>query len=134
MSDNTNKFVTVACTLFWPKFDKPDQLSEKYGAKLGELSEAAAEILNSWGVIVKDDKPEYGMYISTSSQFPIIPLMENGSPPPGPCYSGTKAHVRLKRREWEYKKKSGVSADPVRVTITEYVGAPEMEPEDEEVF
>lgn len=118
-----NNYMTVKATLHWAKLDRVDDMSGKYGVQLSNLSDAAVNALSAWEVDVKEreDKPEYGRYIKCSSKFEIPALDEEEQPIKGFIGNGSEAIVKIKRREWEFKKKSGVSADITKLTITKLV-------------
>ena len=133
----SNDYINVNVELYWAKLNVVDKLSGKYGVKLCNLSDAAAEKLWGWGIKPKtsDDKPEYGRYINCKSNFEIAAQFEDGEPVTEPIGNGTVATVRLKRRTWEYMNKKGVSADITKLTVTDFVPVGGADPGgDDEVF
>lgn len=120
---SNQQYITVAADLYWAKLDKVDDLSQKYGVTLANLSEAATEALSTAGINVKfrEDKPELGCHIKSSSKYEIKAFYKDGTEVRDRVGNGSKAHVKLRIRPWEYMKKKGVSADISKLTITSLV-------------
>jgi len=140
-TETNGDYINVKADLYWARLTKVDPMSGKYGVKLCNLSDAAKEKLWGWGIKKKQvtqdpDHPEYGTYMNCKSQFEIPAVFEDGEPVTDLIGNGSSAIVRLKRRNWTYENVTGVKADVVKITITDFVPiAPKETVEEEaEVF
>ena len=139
MSTTTNNYetLTVACDLYWAKLDKLDEMTQKYGVTLANLSERAVAKLGELGISAKFNEkyPEQGCFIKIGSKYVIAAVDENNQPITSFIGNGSKAKVTLKPRDWTFQRKSGVTADIKRLVVTELIDTRDaMSSKEEEVL
>lgn len=132
-----NKSTTVKAIVSFPAWEREDQFSGKFGVQLCNLSDAAVEKLEEYGVNVREETKDYnrGRFIQCKSGFPI----SNGGKfpmvylPDGSKYEGlmddvgygSTVRATLDIYEWTYAGKSGVGARIKKLTLDE-IKEPEL--------
>ena len=111
-----NRQVNIGGTLMWPSLLKPAEMSGKHEVVITMISDDDAAKLRAVGLEprTRDDKPDYGTYMTPKSGRP--PAVVDGNKDP---YSleeiesvgnGTKAKVIIRAFDYDYKGKVGVGA------------------------
>lgn len=115
--------IKINTVLFWCSHNKQNALSNKYEVTLGNLSKQAIEELTKAGITVKDrsDKGE-GFVVSVKSNMPLPVYDADGNPLQEKSIgNGSKAVAIVSPYEWEFRNKKGISANLVRLIVTELV-------------
>jgi hypothetical protein len=123
MSTQTKK-VKIKADVFWCQHTKVNDMSGKYQLNLCNLSDAAADALESMGISVQvgeDKKADMGRYITCKSQSPIRVHDADGDEITEAIGNGSKAKALIGSYEWTYKNKKGVSPSLGKLVITELV-------------
>ena len=115
--------IKVNCTMHWAFLKKPAEMSGKFEAVLGNLSDAAVTNLKGAGIKVHNnpDKPEQGNYITCRSTRPIEAIFEDGTPVEALVGNGSRAIATIGCYEWTFKNKTGVSPTIYKLVINDLV-------------
>jgi hypothetical protein len=120
MSDS----VKLKGILFWCQHNKVNEMSGKYQVDITNLSDAAAAALEELGLEVhqKDDKPEYGKYITCKSKNPIKIVDKNDfNLEDVNIGNGSEVKAVIRSYEWTFKNKKGVSPSLSACVVTKLV-------------
>lgn len=111
--------IAVACEIFWPFFDRKNDMSGKYQVDLCNLSPKAVNALEEMGIKVRNKGDEKGDFLTVKSNNPIHVHFKDGDATPDMVGNGSKAQVSLSYYDWNFNGKKGRSPSLKRLLVTE---------------
>jgi hypothetical protein len=115
----SNKIVPIAATIYWPFFNKVNELSGKYQVDISNLSSAAVEELSMMGIDIRNKGDERGDFITCKSTYPIDVSFKGDAVDPSLVGNGSKATIAIGTYAWKYMNKQGVSPSIKKLLITD---------------
>ena len=132
-----NQSVKVGGKIYWAQLNKVNDMSGKYQVNIGQLSDRAAEALESLGLSVLE-KEGMGKFITCKSDKPMKAFYTGGEEIDADTLIGNESECKalIKPYEWAYKNKKGKSPSLRKLVVTnliEYGDGTKLD-EDEDVL
>ena len=134
------KAIKIKADVFWCQHTKVNDMSGKYQLNLCNLSDAAADALESMGISVQigeDKKADMGKYITCKSEKAIRVFDTDNDEITEAIGNGSRGKALVSSYSWTYKNKKGVSPSLKKLVITdlvEYSSASGINADDEDVL
>ena len=129
--------VKIKATLMWAFLNRKNDMSNAYQVDLANLSDKAAQALESMGLTVRS-KEDKGNYITCKSQNPILAFDDGGALLDGDNIgNGSEAVCVVSFYDWDFKNKKGRSPSLKKLVITklvEYKPAVADDSEDDDIL
>lgn len=116
---NTIKPVAIQSTVYWANLTSKNELSGKYQADLSQLSDAAAEALESNGITVRDKGDERGRFITVKSNNPIKAYNTSGDEIGELVGNESKCKAVIGAYDWSFQGRKGRSASLLKMVVTD---------------
>jgi hypothetical protein len=129
--------IKINADVYWAQLNKVNDMSGKYQVNLCNLSDKAADALESMGLSIQEDaekKADMGKYVTCKSNRPIRAYDTDGEELDTLIGNKSRCKALVSTYDWSYKNKKGKSPSLLKLVITdlvEFAGGNEMSADEE---